>query len=91
MANYVRVKLDDELPQIILGEEGGDFKVVITNKAIDFLEGTTKAAYISNQSLNIPRAVIENELQQGGFKWVVRKDINGKPRNMGLVWKGDGV
>ena len=71
-------------PAIILGEHDSNFKVVITNTDIRFMEGTTMPANISNQSLNIEKAVIGSELKQGGFVWMARE--NG---NYGLVWKGE--
>ena len=48
-----------------------------------FREGSGVPAYFNNQSMHIKKAVIEEELQQGGFMWKVR--ANG---NLGLVWKG---
>ena len=48
------------------------------------MEGTEIVAHVSNQSLHIKKAVIEEELQQGNFVWKVR--ANG---NIGLMWKGD--
>lgn len=71
-------------PAIILGEHDSNFKVVITNTDIRFMEGTTVPASISNQSLNIEKAVVTSELKQGGFVWMARE--NG---NYGLVWKGE--
>ena len=85
-ASYVHIDESGSQPYIILGQDDNEFKVVITNTDIRFLEGSHVPAYISNQSLHIKKAVIEEELQQGGFVWTVRS--NG---NMGLVWKGGGV
>jgi hypothetical protein len=70
-------------PCIELGEKDSDFKLVITNTRIMFMEGESVPAYINNQSLHITKAVIEEEIQQGEFVWKVR--ANG---NMGLMWKG---
>ena len=69
-------------PCIELGQRDSDFKMVITNTRILFLEGDTIPAYINNQALNIDKAVIDNELQIGGFVW--KKRANG---NVGLMWK----
>lgn len=71
-------------PAIVLGETDSEFKVVITNTDIRFMQGTDTPAYISNQSLNIKKAVVEDELKQGGFVWMARD--NG---NYGLLWKGE--
>lgn len=70
-------------PCIELGEKDSDFRLIITNTRIMFLEGDSLPAYVSNQALNISKAVIEDELQIGGFIW--KKRSNG---NVGLMWKG---
>ena len=81
--NYIKFGIDEGAPCIILGETDSNFKVVITNTNIRFMEGSSIPAYISNQALNTGDAVINGELRQGGFAWVARS--NG---NYGLVWKG---
>ena len=83
IAEYVRIGTYEDEPCIELGEGDSDFKLFITNTRILFMEGSSIVAHITNQSLHIKKAVIEEELQQGGFVWKVRS--NG---NMGLVWKG---
>ena len=87
-AAYIRegtVKDDDgsELPCLELGKEGSAFKVRITNKEIQFIDGQSIPAYISNQKLVIEKADVDNELRFGNFVWKERE--NG---NMGLVWEG---
>lgn len=83
IGEYVHISTYEDEPCIELGEHDSDFKLIITNTRIMFMEGTTVPAYINNQSLHITKAVIEEETQQGDFVWKVRK--NG---NMGLIWKG---
>lgn len=83
IGEYVRVSTYEGEPCIELGESDSDFRLIITNTRIMFMEGATVPAYINNQSLHITKAVIEEEIQQGEFVWKVRE--NG---NMGLVWKG---
>ena len=83
IAEYVKISTYEDEPCIELGESDSEFKLRITNTRILFLEGSSIVAHITNQSLHIKKAVIEEELQQGGFVWKVRS--NG---NMGLVWKG---
>ena len=83
ISEYVKIGVYEDEPCIELGESDSDFKLLITNTRIMFMEGTGVPAYINNQSLHIKKAVIEEELQQGDFVWKVRS--NG---NMGLVWKG---
>lgn len=81
---YIRFGVDDDdQPCIILGENDSDFKVKITNTAIQFIQGSDVPASISNKKLNVTDAVISGGLQQGSFEWRTRS--NG---NYGLVWKG---
>ncbi len=83
LGEYVKISTYEDEPCIELGEYDSDFKLLITNTKMIFREGTNILAYFNNQSLHIGKAVIEDELQQGGFVWKTRS--NG---NMGLVWKG---
>ena len=84
IGDYVHIGTYEGEPCIELGENDSDFKLVITNTRIMFMEGSDLPAYINNQSLNIKKAVIEEELQEGGFVWKIRS--NG---NLALIWKGD--
>lgn len=83
IGDYVHIGKFEGEPCILLGETDSNFKLVITNTRIIFMEGTDTPAYINNKSLHIKKAVVEEELQQGNFVWTVRQ--NG---NMGLVWRG---
>lgn len=83
LTSYIRITTDGDEPQIELGNEGS-FKVLITNTAIKFMDGTSVPAYVSNQSLKIGKAEVEDELVFGGFAFAER--ANG---NMGLIWKGE--
>lgn len=83
ITDYITIGSYENEPCIELGESDSDFKLRITNTRIIFMEGSDTPAYFTNQSMHIKKAVIEEELQQGGFVWTVRS--NG---NMGLVWKG---
>ena len=84
---YIIMATDDEgNPCIELGKEDNPFKVRITNTSVDFMEGTSRIAYVSNKRLFIETAIIKNELQIGegnGFVW--KRRSNG---NMGLYWTG---
>lgn len=82
LSEYVKITTYEDEPCIELGETDSDFKLLITNTRIMFMEGTGVPAYINNQSLYIRKAVIEEELQQGEFVWKARS--NG---NLGLIWK----
>lgn len=79
---YISVGTDNGKPYIELGEGDSDFKVKITNEEIQFNDGPTTPAYISNQKLMIEKAQVDNELRFGNFVWKERK--NG---NMGLTWE----
>ena len=83
IGEYVHIGTYENEPCIELGENDSDFRLIITNTRILFMEGTSVPAYINNKSLHITKAVIEEELQQGQFVWKVRQ--NG---NIGLMWKG---
>lgn len=84
---YINMTTDDTgAPCIELGKTGNAFKVRITNTSVDFIQGSSKIAYVSNQALFIEKAIIKSELQVGetkGFVWKTRS--NG---NMGLRWFG---
>lgn len=85
---YITMTTDENGdPCLELGKSDNPFKVRITNNTIDFMDGTTKIAYASNESFLMERAVVKNELMIGegsGFVW--KKRGNG---NMGLRWVGD--
>ena len=84
---YITMTTDDSgNPCIELGKSDNDFKVRITNTSIDFMEGSSRIAYLSNSSLYIERAIIKNELQIGeetGYIWKKRSN-----NHMGLRWLG---
>lgn len=83
IGEYVKIGTYEDEPCIELGEHDSNFKLIITNTRILFMQGTRVPAYINNQSLYISKAVITEELQQGDFIW--KKRSNG---NLGLIWKG---
>lgn len=82
---YINVSTDGSgRPCIELGKDGDEFKVRITNESVDFMQGSSRVAYVSNNSLYIEKAIVKNELQIGetpGFVW--QKRSNG---NLGLHW-----
>lgn len=82
LGEYVKIGVYEDEPCLELGEADSDFKLIITNTRIMFMDGTTMPAYINNESLHINKAEIEDELRFGRFKWKIRD--NG---NMGLVWE----
>ena len=71
-------------PALELGNTASDFKIRITNTSIDFMEGTSRIAYLTNKQLYIQSSVVTDEMKIGatsGFVW--KKRANG---NMGLRW-----
>lgn len=86
IGEYVKIATYNGQPCIELGEADSNFKLLITNTGIQFMEGTTRPAYITNQALHIDKAVVENELRFGQFIWKERS--NG---NMGIVWTSQEV
>lgn len=83
MAEYIRIGTHEGEPCIELGEGDSNFKLLITNTRIMFMDGSDIPAYINNKSLYIKKAVVEEELHQGGYAWVTRS--NG---HLSLIWKG---
>ena len=58
-------------------EEGeDDFKVVISNERIRFLQNNTEVAYISNNSMSITNATVQSRLDLGRFSFVPRANGN---------------
>ena len=80
---YITMSTDENGdPCIELGKTNNQFKVRITNTAIDFLEGSMRIAYANNNTFYTEKMIVKNELQIGetiGFVWKTRP--NG---NMGL-------
>lgn len=85
---YITMTTDENGdPCLELGKSDNPFRVRIRNNSIDFMNGTTKIAYASNESFLMERAAVKNEFMIGegsGFVW--KKRGNG---NMGLRWVGD--
>ena len=88
LASYIRIDDTGVQPLIEMGVaidgELGNLKLRITNTAIRFMDGDNELAWISNQQLHIPKAVIEEEMIVGGF--VLKQ--HGTRNNVGYLWKG---
>lgn len=69
---------------LTLGATSSAFKTVIDNQRLAFMQGDTVAAYISNNQLFIPDAVIQNTLSLGKFFFSPRAD-----GGVSLTWQGD--
>ena len=83
-SDYVRVVTYNSQPCIELGEADNLFRIRITNTAIEFVNGSTIMASMSNDKLYINKAEVLTEIRFGSFVWACR--ANG---NFGLMWRGD--
>jgi hypothetical protein len=69
---YVNIGTYDGKPSIELGAQKSDFKVIITNEEILFMEGSSTPAYISNETLYITKATVEEMFSVGNMSIVKR-------------------
>ncbi len=69
---------------LTLGAVTSNFKTVIDNRGMYFKEGNTTVAYVNNNQLYIPNAIIENSLVLGKFFFNPRTD-----GGVSLTWQGD--
>lgn len=80
---YINMSKDETgAPVMELGQQGGEFKLRITNTSMDFMQGSQRIAYLSNRQLYIQSSVVTDEMKIGataGYIW--KKRENG---NMGL-------
>ena len=60
-----------------------DFKVIISNQRISFLQNNYEVAYISDQQLHITNASITTRLDIGKFSFMPRANGNTTLRYMG--------
>ena len=81
-AEYVRITTYGDEPCIELGESDSDFRLLITNTRIMFLNGSDIPTYINTDGLITQNITVEGELRQGS--WVWKERANG---NYGLQWK----
>ena len=70
---------------LTLGASSSDFKTLIDNRGMYFREGNVTVAYINNNQLHIPNAVIEESLALGKFFFSPHSNGDG---GVSLVWKG---
>lgn len=83
LKDYVHIGEYEGKPCIELGEIGGDFKLRITNTEMYFMAGSVILTTVTNQKMIAEKIEVKQELQQGGFIWMLHG--NG---NLGLQWKG---
>lgn len=83
LTDYVVISEYNGQPCIELGEVGGDFKLRITNTEMYFMAGSMILTTVTNQKMIAEKIEVKQELQQGGFVWMLHGD-----GNLGLLWKG---
>ena len=66
-----------------LGAEGSQFKTVIDNQRMAFMDGATTTAYVSGQLFNMNNAVVRGTLKKGGYEEQVKAD-----GSVYIVWVG---
>lgn len=69
---------------LTLGALNSNFSTVIDNQRLAFMDGNSVAAYISNNQLYIPNAVIQSTLSIGNFYFLPRDD-----GGVSLIWGND--
>lgn len=77
-ANFedIRKYIRFENGNIILGEIGNEFSLVITKEKISFMQGVQEVAYVSNSRLYNTAVEIITSLQIGRFAWLPRANGN---------------
>ena len=69
---------------LTLGASSSAFKTVIDNKGMYFKQGDTIVSYVNNNQLNIPNAVINQNLIIGKYFFSVRDD-----GGFAISWQGE--
>lgn len=83
LMDYIIIGEHNGQPCIELGEVDGDFKLRITNTEMYFMAGSMILTTVTNQKMVAEKMEVKQELQQGGYVWMLHG--NG---NLGLLWKG---
>lgn len=80
---YVTVTTYEDEPCIELGESDSDFKLMITNTRIMFMNGSNVPTYINTNGLVTQNIEVKGEIVQGGYVM-----LNTADGGWGLLWKG---
>ena len=80
---YVTVTTYEDEPCIELGESDSDFKLLITNTRIMFMNGSNIPTYINTNGLVTQNIEVKGEIVQGGYVM-----LNTADGGWGLLWKG---
>lgn len=80
---YVNISTYENEPCIELGESDSDFKLLITNTRIMFMNGANVPTYINTNGLVTQNIEVKGEIVQGGYVM-----LNTSDGGWGLLWKG---
>lgn len=80
---YVTVTTYEDEPCIELGESDSNFKLLITNTRIMFMNGANVPTYINTNGLVTQNIEVKGEIVQGGYVM-----LNTSDGGWGLLWKG---
>lgn len=83
--DYVTVTTYENEPCIELGESDSNFKLMITNTRIMFMNGANVPTYINTNGLVTQNIEVKGEIVQGGYVM-----LNTADGGWGLLWKGVG-
>lgn len=83
-AERIEITSFNDQPCIALTESDSEYKLLITNTEILFVKGDTVINTINAEGNTTRNNIVEGEIKQGGFAWVVHGS-----GNLGLVWKGE--
>lgn len=80
---YVHITEYEDEPCIFLGESDSDFKLLITNTRIMFMNGSNIPTYINTNGLVTRNIEVKGEIIQGGYV-----QLNTPDGGWGVLWKG---
>ncbi len=80
---YVNITTYEDEPCIELGESDSDFKLLITNTRIMFMNAGNVPTYINTNGLVTQDIEVKGEIVQGGYVM-----LNTSEGGWGLLWKG---
>lgn len=80
---YVNITTFEDEPCIELGESDSDFKLLITNTRIMFINGSNIPTFINTNGLVTQDIEVKGEIVQGGYTM-----LNTSDGGWGLLWKG---
>lgn len=80
---YVNISVYEGEPCIELGESDSNFKLLVTNTRIMFMNGSNIPTYINTNGIVTQNIDVKGEIVQGGYVM-----LNTSDGGWGLLWKG---